>query len=141
MVKPQINEFQFTKLIVFDLEKTAAFYRDVCGLVELARVEEKIAGRSITEIVFKGTDGDSLMAAFMLLKFHDAPKPSNSEVMLAYVTNDLVAFLKRVRAAGGTVAEDVRVIAETGTKVAFVHDVEGHLIEALEFPRARLEGL
>lgn len=131
MSRPQMNEFQFTKLMVYDLEKTAAYYRDVCGLVELMRVDEKITGRSVTEIVFKGK-GDNPGAPLMLLKFHDAPKASGDEVMLAYMTDDLVAFLGRVRAAGGTVAEDIRVFPEHGMKVAFVRDVEGHMMEVLE---------
>ena len=133
MTRPN-NQFQYTKLIVHDLDRTAAFYRNVCGLVELMRVDEKVAGRSITEIVFKGT-GDDPYASLMLLKFHDAPNPSNDEVMLAYVSDDVVAFLKRVRAAGGTVAEEIRVVPENGVKVAFVRDVEGHLIEVIEFPK------
>ena len=122
--------FSFTKLLVDDLEKTAAFYASVCGLVEQQRVEATIDGRPIREITFLPTypGGGSLT----LLNFVAAPKPHNDELILGFTTSDLEAFVERVKAAGGRVADPIRAMPEHRLRVAFVQDVEGHLIEVVQ---------
>jgi predicted enzyme related to lactoylglutathione lyase len=130
MARAPRAHFGFTKLLVHDLEKTAAFYAAVCDLVESNRVEDAIEGRPIREILFQPTaeGGPSLV----LLHFVGAPKPTGDEVILGFQTLDLEAFLDRVRAAGGKVTEALKVMPEHGVKVAFVRDVEGHLLEVVE---------
>ena len=122
--------FGFTKLVVADLEKSTAFYKSVCGLVEQARVDDKIAGRAISEILFNpATPGG---ATFVLLAYPDAPKPASGEVILGFATDDVDAFVARVRAAGGAVAEEAASRPDHGVRVAIVKDIEGHLIEAVQ---------
>jgi lactoylglutathione lyase len=122
--------FSFTKLLVDDLDKTAAFYKSVCGLVEQMRFDASINGRPISEITFLPTypGGGSLT----LLKFIDAPKPTNDELILGFTTDDLDAFVERVKAAGGRVTDPIRTMTEVNLRVAFVEDVEGHLIEVVQ---------
>ena len=122
--------FSFTKLLVDDLEKTAAFYKSVCGLVEQQRVDATIDGRPISEITFLPTypGGGSLT----LLKFVAAPKPHNDELILGFTTADIGAFVERVKAAGGRVSDPIRAMPEHRLRVAFVQDVEGHLIEVVQ---------
>ena len=122
--------FSFTKLLVDDLEKTAAFYASVCGLVEQQRVDATIDGRPIREITFLPTypGGGSLT----LLNFVGAPKPHTDELILGFTTSDLEAFVERVKAAGGRVADPIRAMPEHRLRVAFVKDVEGHLIEVVQ---------
>ena len=122
--------FGFTKLLVDDLEGVATFYKSVCELTELYRVESEIGGRKIREILFDVTGAGA--ATFVLLKFEGAPKPTNDEVILGFITPDLEAFVGRVLAAGGSVLQEIRSQPEHGVKVAFVKDVEGHLIEVVE---------
>jgi predicted enzyme related to lactoylglutathione lyase len=122
--------FGFTKLLVDDLEGTAAFYAAVCDLEEVNRVEDRINGRPIREILFRATAEGG--ASLVLLEFLDAPEPTHDEVILGFTTPDLAAFLERVRAAGGKVTEEIKAMPEHGVKVAFVQDVEGHLIEVVE---------
>jgi lactoylglutathione lyase len=125
-----LASFGFTKLIVGDLEKSAAFYKNVCGVVEQARVDDVLDGRPISEILFNpATPGGP---TFVLFMFHDTPKPSGSEVILGFMTPDLDAFLDRARAAGGTVVEELGSRPELGVKVAVVKDLEGHLIEVVQ---------
>lgn len=130
MTTKTADHFSFTKLLVKDLESTATFYKEVCGLTELARVESVIAGRPIKEIMFNATGEGA--ATFVLLTFTDTQQASSDEVILGFMTTDLPAFVERVKRAGGSVAEDIRVEAEHGVKVAFVHDIEGHLLEVIE---------
>jgi lactoylglutathione lyase len=124
------TQFSFTKLLVEDLEKTADFYKSVCGLVETGRVDAKIGGRPISEILFAPTEGGT--ATLVLLKFLDSPKPTNDEVILGFITDDLDAYVERATTAGGTVVDPPKSQPEHGVKVAFVTDVEGHLIEVVE---------
>jgi lactoylglutathione lyase len=125
-----LASFGFTKLIVGDLEKSAAFYKSVCGVVEQARVDDVLDGRPISEILFNpATPGGP---TFVLFTFHDTPKPFGSEVILGFMTPDLDAFLDRARAAGGTVVEELGSRPELGVKVAVVKDLEGHLIEVVQ---------
>jgi lactoylglutathione lyase len=122
--------FSFTKLLVDDLEKTASFYKSVCGLVETGRVDAVIGGRKISEILFAAAYQGA--PTFVLLKFLDAPKPTNDEVILGFITDDVVAFIERAVAAGGTVVDQPWDNVEHGVKVGFVTDVEGHLIEVVQ---------
>jgi len=125
-----MNHFGFSKLLVNDLEKCATFYKDVCGLTEMARVDAEIAGRGIKEIMFNATAPGA--ATFVLLKFVDTTKAFNDEVITGFVTDDLEAFVERVKKAGGKVVDDIKSMPEHGVKVAFVADVEGHLLEVVE---------
>ncbi|HLG90146.1 MAG TPA: VOC family protein [Alphaproteobacteria bacterium] len=127
------DHFGFTKLVVGDLEKSAAFYKSVCGLVERTRVESEINGRTIREILFNATAPNA--GTFVLLSFTDSPKPAAGETILGFMTPDLSGFVDRARAAGGSVAQDIKTAPEHGVKVAFVRDVEGHLIEVVELLR------
>ncbi|SNS74798.1 Catechol 2,3-dioxygenase [Sphingomonas laterariae] len=129
-MESQAAHFGFTKLLVHDLEKIGDFYKQVCGLTELYRVESEIAGRPISEILFNATGVGA--ATFVLLKFGGAPKPTNDEVILGFITPDVVAFVERAVAAGGKIVQEVREQREHGVKVGFVTDVEGHLIEVVE---------
>lgn len=130
MGQKQKAHFGFTKLLVQDLEKAAAFYSSVCGLTEWARVEAEIAGRPIQEIMYSPTAEGG--GTFVLLTFLDNAAPAREEVIIGFQTDDLEAFVERALAAGGKVVEPIRVMAEHGVKVAFVADVEGHLIEVVE---------
>ena len=122
--------FGFTKLVVGDLEKSAEFYKAVCGVAEQARVDDVLAGRPISEILFNpGMPGGP---TFVLFSFRDTPVPTNSEVILGFMTPDLDAFLTRARTAGGTVLENQGSRPEHGVRVAVVADIEGHLIEVVQ---------
>lgn len=125
-----MNHFGFSKLLVNDLEKCAAFYKDVCGLTEMARVDAEIAGRGIKEIMFNATAPGA--ATFVLLKFVDTTKASSDEVITGFITDNLEAFVERTKKAGGKVVQEIQSQPEHGVKVAFVTDIEGHLLEVVE---------
>jgi predicted enzyme related to lactoylglutathione lyase len=116
--------------VVGDLEKSATFYKSVCQLSELNRVDATIDGRAISEIMFNATAPGG--ASFVLLSFLDAPEPSAGEAILGFTTSDIHAFVARARAAGGSVVEEAKDMPEHGVRVAFVNDIEGHLIEVVQ---------
>jgi predicted enzyme related to lactoylglutathione lyase len=122
--------FSCTKLIVADLEKACAFYKSVFGLTEQNRVTAAIEGRPISEIMFNPTAPGG--ATFVLLAYTDTTTPALSESITLFITPDLAGLLEKARAAGGQVVDAMRDMPEHGVKVAFVRDVEGHMIEVVE---------
>lgn len=120
----------FTKLVVDDLDKVAAFYGAVCGLVEEGRSEDEIAGRTIQELYFKADPPGT--GTFTLTRFVGAPASSKPGVILGFVTEDIDAFVDRAEAAGASVAQDAHSRPEFGVKVAFLNDIEGNLLEVVE---------
>jgi predicted enzyme related to lactoylglutathione lyase len=124
------EHFGFAKLLVVDLEKSAAFYTDVFGLKETTRIQSEIAGRELEEILFNPT-GDGA-ATFVLLKFLDATTPSSNELILGFLTSDIDALIDRAIAAGGSVLREAQDYSHLGVKVAFINDLEGHLIEVVQ---------
>lgn len=126
----QKAHFGFTKLIVQDLEKSADFYKEVCGLTELARVSAAVNDRKIEEIMFNPTGPGT--ATFVLWKWLDREANVTDETILGFQTADIAAFVDRTRAAGGKVVQEIVPMPEHGVKVAFVTDPEDHLIEVVE---------
>jgi predicted enzyme related to lactoylglutathione lyase len=124
--------FTFSKLIVHDLEKMAAFYRDVYGLHAVHRVRgESIGGEEIDEIMVS-KDPNARYGSLVLLKYLGrAPSPSG-ELILGFTTDDLPGLLERVRAAGGGVHAAIKEIPEMKLRVAFATDPEGHLAELVQ---------
>lgn len=135
MSLPSKAHFGFTKLLVQDLEKSAKFYSEVCGLTELVRVDAAIAGRPISEIMFNPTGEGAAM--FVLLKFMDTDDAQGHDVILGFQTDDVVAFVERAVAAGGQIVDPVTDNPDHGVKVGFVRDPEGHLIEVVQVMEQR----
>ena len=125
-----LARFGFTKLVVVDLEAAATFYEAVFGVEEQHRVHSAIGGRPIEEIICAAADPGA--ATLVLLRFTDQSSPSNSELILGFITDDIDALFERALAAGGAVVHTVENRPEHGVKVGFVTDPEGHLIEVVE---------
>lgn len=120
----------FTKLVVDDLDKVAAFYAAVCGLVEEGRAEDEIAGRPMQELYFKSDPPGT--GTFTLTKFVGGPAGSRPGVILGFVTDDIDAFVDRAQSAGASVEQAAHPRPEHGVKVAFLNDIEGNLLEVVE---------
>ena len=126
----KVTPLGFTKLIVEDLDKSAAFYEAVCGLVEEGRADEHIAGRPITEIYFKSDPPGT--GTFTLTKFRDVVRPAVQAVILGFIADDIDAFVSRALNAGAEIFEAVQSQPAHGVKVAFLYDPEGNIIEVVE---------
>ena len=129
---PPNATFAFSKLIVHDLEKMAAFYRDVYGLHALNRVRgQSIGGEEIDEIMVS-SDPKAAYGSLVLLKYLGRGPSPNGELILGFTTGDLPGLLERVRAAGGGVHAAIQEIPEMKLRVAFATDPEGHLAELVQ---------
>jgi len=126
------SSFGFTKLVVHDLEKLVAFYKDVYGLHDVHRVTgESIGGEAIDEIMMSA-DPNAQWSSFVLLQYVDRGPSPSGEVILGFQTDDLAALCERVTAAGGGIAAPIRELPQLGVRVAFVTDPEGHLAELVQ---------
>jgi predicted enzyme related to lactoylglutathione lyase len=123
--------FAFTKLVVDDLERMAAFYDAAYGLRQVARVQAEIGREHIDEIMLSATSGVT-PGTLVLLRFVDRPPPRAGEVLLGFTTGDLPALIERVVAAGGAVYAPAKEMPEMKLRVAFVTDPEGHLTELVQ---------
>lgn len=122
--------FNFTKLVVGDLEKSFAFYRDVCGFTEQQRVAGEIGGRAFNEIIMASKSRSA--PTLILLAFDDANAPPAGDSILGFFTKDLAAFIERAKSAGGSLLQEAHPVPEMGFNVAFVRDNEGHLLEVIQ---------
>jgi predicted enzyme related to lactoylglutathione lyase len=122
--------FTFTKLIVGDLDRSAAFYRDVCGLTEVNRIDAETETGSLTEIILAGDPAGP--ATLILITYRGEPTTPKGDSVLGFFTADIDAFLDRLVKAGGVVTSPVKTLPEAGLKYAMTTDHEGHIIEALQ---------
>jgi len=129
---PPEPSFAFTKLVVHDLERLAAFYCEAYGLHAVNRVRgERIGDESIDEIMLS-PDPDATWGSLVLLRYEGRGAARNGEVILGFTTDDLSALLERVCAAGGGVHAAPKEMPALALRVAFATDPEGHLSELVE---------
>jgi predicted enzyme related to lactoylglutathione lyase len=129
---PPSASFAFTKLVVHDLEKLAAFYREVYGLHAVSRLRGESIGREEIDEIMLSPDPQAAFGPFVLLAYPGrAPSPTG-EVILGFTSDDLPALLERVRAAGGGVHAPIKEMPELKLRVAFATDPEGHLAELVQ---------
>ena len=133
MTLARLSDFSFTKLVVDDLDRMAAYYCEVFDLHRTGRlrIEQGAIGEPIEEI-FLCPSPDDRYGSFVLFKFLDRPAPRDVETILGFQTRDLETVLERARSCGGRLAAPIKAMPELGVRVAMVHDPEGHLCELVE---------
>jgi len=126
------STFSFTKLVVHDVEKLAAFYSAVYGLHAVNRVRGESVGQEAIDEIMLSADPKAPFGSFVLLKYVERGPSPNGELILGFTTDDLPALLDRVRAAGGSVYAPIKDMPELKIRVAFATDPEGHLAELVQ---------
>jgi catechol 2,3-dioxygenase-like lactoylglutathione lyase family enzyme len=127
-------QFLGAALAVNDLEKSATFYKAVCGLTEMGRLNAQLGGRDITEVLFNFRGEGP--ATFMLLKHATPFTPPTDEAMIFFTTEDIQAFFERAVEHGAEVVDAPLYRADYGVASALLRDLEGHLFGAIEQPRS-----
>ena len=122
--------YVFAKTFVRDLDAMAKFYEDVLGLVPFNRHKDAMFGREIDEITYQASYPGG--PALTLISYTDGNAPAAGEAVQGFITQDLEAVCERAKAAGGSVPEPIRTVAEFGIKVAFIIDPEGRINEVIE---------
>jgi predicted enzyme related to lactoylglutathione lyase len=120
----------FTKLVVGDLDKSAAFYEAVCGYERGQVVASTLDGRAFREMIYQTASG----ARGLILMAYDAGSTPNAGPVLGFYTEDIAGVRERVLAHGGSVVEDVRPLkwGDTPMKIAYFADHEGHVLEVIQ---------
>jgi lactoylglutathione lyase len=123
--------FAFSKLVVQDLERQAAFYRVVCGYGEGDVLRGDIAGQPVEEIILRKPDGG---LDLVLLTYLRGPAPPSGSEITAFDTDDLDGFQARLLGARGTVVEPIKwvTVGVNTMRIGFFADPEGHLLEVME---------
>jgi len=131
---PPDASLAFTKLVVHELEKLAAFYREAYGLHAVNRVRgQSIGGEEIDEIMLSA-DPEAAYGSLVLLEYLGRGPSPKGELILGFTTDDLPALLERVCSAGGGVHAPMVEMPEHKLRVAFATDPEGHLAEIVQMP-------
>jgi predicted enzyme related to lactoylglutathione lyase len=120
------------KLVVNDLERSAAFYQEVLGLTPIMRFQSVMDHRPMDEVLLQSSDGAPY--PLVLIKFLDDAAPAHGQVVLVFFTDDIDALLGRVERLGGRIGER-RDDAEHRARIAFWYDPEGNLAETVQLDR------
>jgi len=129
---PPSANVAFTKLVVRDLERMAAFYGEAYGLHAVHRVEGEPIGEEVIDEIVLSPDPNAPWGSLILLAYRARGPSPNGEVILGFTTDDLPALLERVVKAGGAVAAPLREMPHLKIRVAFATDPEGHLAELVQ---------
>lgn len=124
--------FSFTKLIVSDVDHLYAFYNQVFGLVEKARVRQGEGEHELDEIIMGADTAGYSNPTLVIQRFPNRPVPAPGEATLGFVVDDVDAIVESAWAEGGSVYREAQAQPQHGVKVAFIKDSDGHLIEVVE---------
>jgi lactoylglutathione lyase len=122
-----VKKLLHTRYRVSDLEKTAAFYRDVLGLEEVRR---STSGRGSQLVFFKAPGSEELIE---ICKF-DGSGPvlvGPDLTHLAFEVEDMDAFARHSAALGYPLSDGPHRSAN-GSAIAFVDAPEGYEIELIQ---------
>jgi predicted enzyme related to lactoylglutathione lyase len=122
--------YGFSKVFVHDLDRMAAFYEEVFGLIPFNRHQDEMFGRKIDEISYQATSPGG--GALTLIHYLDSTAPTAGESVQGFTTTDIEALVRRAKAAGGTIPDPIRRIDEFALRVVFVLDPEGHVNEVVQ---------
>lgn len=117
------------KLVVRDLDAAARFYGFICGLEQVARIEDEMDGRPMAEIIFEPASEGA--CSLVLLCYKDDRSVPEGQSVPVFFTDDVDAFAERVTSSGGRVSQ-LRTVEDQRARVAFWYDPEGNLGETAQ---------
>ena len=121
--------YGFTKIVVDDLDRIAAFYQQAFGYREAQRVHSDVAGEPIEEIILVQGEGWGHTLPLVVWKWTGRAAPAGSDAILGYQTADVDALVANVVSAGGSVVDPPHDMPEHGVRVAFAKDPDGRYLE------------
>lgn len=125
--------FAFTKIVVADLEASERFYEKALGLSRVAYIEFGEGYDQLQEVVLAVPGSATGGANLQLIHYPARPKPAPSEAVIGFTVADAEKSVAAMTAAGGRVTVPVTAIADHNVTCAYVADLDGHLIEIIQF--------
>ncbi len=125
-------QFGFTKIIVSDVDRLLAFYRDVFGLAQVSRIKQGEGDFELDEIIMATAGSSQLIPSLVIQRYPNRPVPAPGEATLGFIVNDLERTLAAATAAGATIERPAWTASEHGVRVAFLKDIDGHLVEVVQ---------
>lgn len=131
MASKDLAVLTFTKLIVGDLDKSAAFYEAVCGYERGQVIASKLDGRGFREMIYQTASG---ARGLILMAYDIDSKPAPGGMVLGFYTADIAGVQARVLAHGGSIVEEVRRLkfGDTPMQIGYFADHEGHVLEVVQ---------
>lgn len=121
------------KLVVDDLEASAAFYTTVFGMVEEERIKVDTGVRyPLDEIILASGGAPANEFRLILLKYVGKAPPSRSDHLLCLVVPDLDAVVERLPKMGGKVLRPPQKMREEGSRMVIAADNAGNLLEIVQ---------
>lgn len=121
----------FTKIIVADVDRVFDFYARVLGVEERSRVRTGAGDEALEEIISHPV-GHADAPTLIIKSYINRPAPPPGELQLGFQVASVDDVVAAAVAAGGSVAKPPRDAPEHGVRVAFLKDVEGHMIEIVQ---------
>jgi len=125
--------FAFTKIVVADLAASERFYEQALGLSRVAYIEFGEGFDQLQEVVPAVPGSAPGGANLQLIHYPGRPKAAPSEAVIGFTVGDADKSVAAMAAAGGRVTVPVTTIADHGVSCAYVADLDGHLIEIIQF--------
>ncbi|CAB1368659.1 VOC family protein [Denitratisoma oestradiolicum] len=123
------------KLVVDDLEASAAFYKAVFGMVETERIKVDVGIRyPLDEIILSPGAALADKFALILLKYVGKAPPSPSDHILCLAVMDLDEVMAQVQRMGGKVLRAPQTVRTGGSRMAIATDNAGNLMEVVQMP-------
>ena len=126
-----ISRLLHTRYRVNDLEKTAAFYRDVLGLQEVSRHK---SGRG-SDLVFFKAPGSEETIEICCFPASGPVQVQADLTHLAFEVDDMAAFAAHAASKGYPLSDGPHQTGSGGC-IAFVDAPEGYEIELIQRPKA-----
>lgn len=123
------NTFRSVGIVVRDIDRSIAFYRDVVGMQERRRFD--VPAMHLLEVVMGfGADGG---AALVLMHYSDETDRRYVDIGGKLVMNstDAAGVVEAARASGCEVVADVAPYPGFGL-IGFVKDPDGYVVEVIE---------
>lgn len=116
-----------------NMERSIKFYETHFGMKLVTRKEIPATNAEIAFLESQGTNFKLELTWYKSQeRFEQAEYENRVFDHLAFVIDDMDSTIEKMRAAGVTITDEPFVLGATGSRIAFVEDPDGILVELIE---------
>jgi lactoylglutathione lyase len=125
--------FAHVSIRTSNIEHSINFYETYFGMKLMTRKEIPATNAAIAFLESEGTNFKLELTWYKSQeRFEQAEYKNRVFDHLAFVTDDMDSIIEKMRADGVTITDEPFVLGATGSRIAFVEDPDGILIELIE---------